>query len=170
MSMPAEAMSVEVVTVEGAVPEVVSEAEGVAPEVSEVLSEVPKSPRMPRPKPTPTKESVKDKKGKQVVTPVRMSPRRNPPKDKPTAQEKGKTINLEPEEEEIEEIPMDDEDLGVEVEEVEVEGADPITKLPEYVPQCKGKTKVPKDIDESKVTLHTPLLPDEIVFEGPCLG
>jgi len=30
--------------------------------------------------------------------------------------------------------------------------------------------KVPKDIDESKVTLHTPLLPDQIVFEGPRLG
>ena len=50
-------------------------------------------------------------------------------------------------------IPMDDEDLGVEVEEVEVHGANPITKLPQYVPLCKGKTKVPKKIDESKVPL-----------------
>ena len=59
---------------------------------------------------------------------------------------------------------MDDENLGVEVEEVEVEGFDPITRLPEYVPRCKGKTKTPKDIDESKVTLYTPLLPDKIIF------
>lgn len=34
----------------------------------------------------------------------------------------------------------------------------------------RGKTKVPKDINESKVTLHIPLMPDEIVFEGRNLG
>jgi len=65
---------------------------------------------------------------------------------------------------------MDDEDVGIDMEEVEVQGADPITRLPEYIPLCKGKTKVPKDIDERKVPLQIPLLPDEIVFEGPCLG
>ena len=46
---------------------------------------------------TLTKESAKDKNGKQLAIPVRASPRRNPLKDKPTAQEKGKAINLEPE-------------------------------------------------------------------------
>lgn len=61
---------------------------------------------------------------------------------------------------------MDDEDVGVETEDVEIEGSHPITKLPEYVPPRIGKNKVPKDIDESKVTLHTPLLLDQIVFEG----
>lgn len=95
------------------------------------------------------------------------SPRINPLKDKPTTQEKGKAIKLEPEEEEIEDILMDDEELGIEMEEFEVEDSDPITKLPEYVPLLKDKTKVLKDIDESKVALHTPLLPEEIVFEGP---
>jgi len=30
--------------------------------------------------------------------------------------------------------------------------------------------KVPKDIHESKVTLHTPLLPDQIIFNEPHLG
>ena len=40
------------------------EAEVASPKVAEVLAEVPKSPRMPRPKPTPTKEAGKDKKGK----------------------------------------------------------------------------------------------------------
>lgn len=49
-------------------------------------------------------------------------------------------------------------------------GSDPIIKLPEYIPLHKGKTKVCKDIDESKVTLHTPLLSDQIVFEEPHLG
>lgn len=78
----------------------------------------------------------------------------------------GKIHKFEPEEEEIEDISMDEEDVGVEVEEVEAQGADPITWLPEYVPPRKGNTKVPKDINESKTPLQTPLLPDGIVFEG----
>lgn len=65
---------------------------------------------------------------------------------------------------------MADEDVGVDVEEVEAHGVDPITRLPMYIPLCKGKTKVPKDIDESKVPLQTHLLPDEIIFEGLHLG
>lgn len=90
------------------------------------------------------------------------SPRRNPLK--PTTQEKEKAINLEPEEEDIDDILMDDEDVGVEVEDVEAQGADLVTWFPEYVPLHKPKTKVPKYIDESKTPLQTPLLPDEIVF------
>ncbi len=54
--------------------------------------------------------------------------------------------------------------------EVETQGADPITWLLEYVPPRKGKAKVPKDIDESKSSLQTPLLPDDIGFEGAHLG
>ena len=42
--------------------------------------------------------------------------------------------------------------------------------LPEYVPPCKLKAKVPKDIDESKSSLQTPFLLDDFVFEGPHLG
>lgn len=79
-------------------------------------------------------------------------------------------INLEPKEVEIEDILMDDEDVGVKMEDVEIEGSDPITKLLEYVPPHRGKPRLPKDIDESKVTLHTTLLLDQIVFKGPCLG
>lgn len=45
---------------------------------------------------------------------MHASPRKHPLKDKPTAQEKGKTINLEMKEDEIEDIPMDDEDVRVE--------------------------------------------------------
>lgn len=120
MSTLAEAMETEVVAAKGAMPEFVMEAEGVSPEVTKVLTDVPKSSWTPRSKLNPTKESAKDKRGMQAVILVCTSPRRNPPKDKPIAQEKGKAINLELEEEEIEYILMDDEDLGVEVEEFEV--------------------------------------------------
>jgi len=89
------------------------EAEEVALEVVEVLVEVPKSLRMPRTKLTQTKESAKYKKGKKLAISVCASSRRNPLK--PTTQEKGKAINLEPEEEEIEDILMDDEALGVDM-------------------------------------------------------
>ena len=54
--------------------------------------------------------------------------------------------------------------------EVETQGADPITRLPEYVPPREGRAKVSKDIDESKISLQTSLLQDDIVFEGPHLG
>ena len=60
---------------------------------------------------------------------------------------------------------MDDEDVGAEVEEVEAQGVDPITWFSEYVPLCKPNSKVPKDIDESKTPLQTPLLPDQIIFD-----
>jgi len=65
---------------------------------------------------------------------------------------------------------MDHDDLGIDTEEIEVEGSDPITKFPKYVPPHRGKAKVPKDIGESKVTLYTPLLLEKIVFEGLQLG
>ena len=51
-------------------------------------------------------------------------------------------------------------------EDVDIKGLDPISKLPKYIPSRRGKAKIPKDIDESKVTLHTPLLPDKLAFEG----
>jgi len=63
---------------------------------------------------------------------------------------KGKTINLEvDEEEEFEEIMVEEEDVEME----ETQGAYPLTRLPAYVPPWKGKAKVPKDIDESKSSL-----------------
>ena len=45
MSEPAEAMDTNAVIIKEVVPEVVMEAEEVAPKVAEVLAEVPKSPR-----------------------------------------------------------------------------------------------------------------------------
>jgi len=81
MSTPIEAMDTKVVTTEGVVSEVVSKAEGATPEVVEVLAKVPKSPQTPRPKPTPTMECEKGKKGKQAAILVCTLPRRNPPKE-----------------------------------------------------------------------------------------
>lgn len=149
-------------------PKVEMEAEEANPEVVEVLAEVPKSLRTSRPNLTPSKENIKVKKCKQPTILVCASQKRNPLK--PTAHEKGKAISLEPKDEDIEDIPMDDEDVGVEVEDIETQGADPITRFLEYVRPCKPKTKVPKDIDESKNPLQTPLLLDEIVFDGSCLS
>lgn len=79
MSAPAEIINTKQVVEESA-QEVEREAEVATLEVVEVLAEVPKSTRTLRPKPTPTKETVKGKKGKQLAILVYTSPRRNPPK------------------------------------------------------------------------------------------
>ena len=50
--------------------------------------------------------------------------------------------------------------------EEETDPAHPSTNLPAYVPPQKGKAKVPKDLDETKSSLQSPLLPDNIIFEG----
>lgn len=62
---------------------------------------------------------------------------------------------------------MEDANMGVE--DIEFEGVDPISKLPKYLPPRQGKVKVPKDLDERKISLHTLLLWDRITFEGPRL-
>jgi len=127
------------------------------PESVGIVPEMPKSPRTPR-----------SKKDKQAMVSVCMSPR-NPLRTRLTMEENGKAINLEvDEEEEFEEILVEEEE-DVEME-VETQGADPLTRLPAYVPSRKGKPRVPKDIDESKSSLQTPLLPDDIIFEGAHLG
>ena len=46
---------------------------------------------------------------------------------------------------------------------------DPISKLLEYIPPCKGKLKVPKDPNVGQFLLNTPLLPENLTFEGLCL-
>lgn len=65
-----EAMDSEAVTAKVTMSEFVKQAQGATPEVAEVLAKVPKSLRMPRLKMTSTKESAKDKKGKQVAIPM----------------------------------------------------------------------------------------------------
>lgn len=52
---------------------------------------------------------------------------------------------------------------------IDIEGVDPISKIPEYIPPCRGKVKIQKDPDEGKFMLNTPLLPENIAFKGPCL-
>jgi len=58
-------------------------------------------------------------------------------------------------------IIIEDEDEGLEE---ETETAHPLKKLPTYAPPQKGKAKVPKDLDKTKSSLQTPLLPYNIIF------
>lgn len=94
---------------------------GEAPESVEIVTEIPKSLCTPRPK--------KDKK---PIIPVHVSSR-NLLRMRLTMEEKGKAINLEADEEEedYEEILVEEEDEEMEE---ETQGADPLTKLPAYVP------------------------------------
>jgi len=65
---------------------------------------------------------------------------------------------------------MGGEDIDMGVEDVNTEGSNPISKLHEYIPPHRGNAKVPKDTDESKVMIHTPLLLNKITFKGPRLA
>ena len=97
------------------------------------------------------------------MVPIHVSPQ-NPLHTRLTMEEKGKVINIETyeEEEDLEDLIIEeDEDEGMEE---ETEPAHPPTKFPTYIPPQKGKAKVPKDLDESKSSLHTPLLPDNTIF------
>jgi len=137
-------------------------SEGVSPKVMsmEVLATVPMTLRSPRPKPMLMREVPKPKKDNQKkLMPVCESPRKHAPtqarrKEKLSAKEKGKVVNLEVEE-------------GLE--DIDLKGVDPILKLPEYIPLRKGKAKVQKDPDAGQFSINTPLLPKNITFEGPPL-
>ena len=100
---------------------------------------------------------------------VRVSAQ-NPLRNRMTIEKKGKAVNIETDEEEedLEDLIIEeDEDESMEE---ETEPTHPPTKLPSYIPLRKGKAKVPKDLDESKSSLQTPILPDDIIFEGTHLG
>lgn len=130
-----------------------------SPEVMsiKVLTVVHNAPRFPKPKPTLTREVPKLKKDKQKKTlSVRESLRKNPNtqaqrKENPSTQEKGKVVDLEAKE-------------GIE--DIDIDKVDHILKLPEYIPSCQGKVKVLKDLDEGQFLLNTPLLPENITFQG----
>lgn len=114
---------------------------GDAPKSIRIVTEIPKSLRMLRPK-----------KDKQAMILVCVSTR-NPLRTKLTMEEMGKAINLETEEEEedlVEILVEEEEDKDMEV---ETEGADPLNRLPLYLPSWKGKARVSKDLDESKSSL-----------------
>jgi len=55
------------------------------------------------------------------------------------------------------------------VEEVDVEGVNIISWLLEYITLQKGITKVTKDLDSENFMISTPLLPEQVEFEGPPL-
>jgi len=114
--------------------------------------DVPKSPRTPQPR-----------KDKQTIGLVWVSLRFG----KLLVAEKGKAITTEIEE--------DEEDLQaliaqIEAQDEEEEDVFQIPSLPPYISPWKGTTKVPKDLEATKSTLQTPLLPDEIRFDGMPLG
>jgi len=69
MLMPTETMSTEAVTADGVVPEMAMATKGASSEVAptKIPIEVPKLPQSPRPRPTPTKDIPKNKKGKQAA-------------------------------------------------------------------------------------------------------
>ena len=96
------------------------------------------------------------------MIPVHISTR-NPLRAKLIVEEKAKAINWEANEEgEFEEILVEEEDVEMEVETL---GANPLTRIPAYFPPQKGKSKVPKDIDERKSSLPTLLIPDDIILK-----
>jgi len=85
-------------------------------------------------------------------------------------EEKGKSITIEIDEEEEDLqalIIAEEEDQGMEV---DIPPTHSVKKLPAYVIPCKGNAKVPKDLDETKSSLQTLLLPGSIMFEGMQLG
>lgn len=95
---------------------------------------------------------------------------RNPLRTRLTMEEKEKVVNLETDKEEDDlEGLIIEEDKDKDMEE-ETEPVHHPTKLPMYIPPWKWKEKVPKGLDENKISLQTPLLPDDIIFEGTHLG
>lgn len=126
MSVPIETAIIgDEMAAEGTAPEIAMAAEGAAPKVLniEVLTEVPKSLRSPRSRPTLTKEGPKTKKYKQKMPhPIRASPKKHPQKENPPMQEKLKVVDMEPEED-VEEIHMGEEDIDMGAEDVDIEGS-----------------------------------------------
>lgn len=91
---------------------------------------------------------------------MRESPRKNVAtqaqrKEKLSTKENGKVIDLE-----VEEGTKD----------INIYRVDPISRLPEYIRPCKGKVKVPKALDEGHFLFNTPLLLENVTFEGPHLA
>lgn len=69
----------------------------------------------------------------------------------------GRVVNLEVEE-------------GQGIEDINVEGMELLTKFPDYIGPCKGKSKVTKDPDSNKFFISMPLLQEQVPFEIPCLA
>jgi len=80
---------------------------------------------------------------------------------------KGKAVTTE-----IDEVEDEFQDLieSIEAQDEEKEDAFQISVLPPDLPPWNRKAKIPKDLDAAKSMLQTPLLPDEIRFDGLPLG
>lgn len=109
-------------------------------EGTDVATEIPKSPRTPRPK-----------KDKQEMVPIRMSLRNL--WHKLSMEEKGKAVTTVTDEEEeylqaLTTATEEEEDV-----EEDIQLLCFATKLSVYVPPRKGKTKVPTNLDETKSSL-----------------
>ena len=119
MAIAKDAMEIIELTVEEAMQALTM---GDAPKGVRIEVELPKSPRMPRPK-----------KDKQVIILIHVSPQ-NPPCTKLSMEENGKSVTIETneEEEDLEDLIIEeDEDEGMEE---ETQPVHPPTKLPAYVP------------------------------------
>lgn len=155
---PVEAFSLE---------EVVSDAPG--PKVSnmEVMPILPTSPRSPRLKQTMAKENqptMKEKKPtakekQKRLTLVHTSARKHTEAQSKQKKDKKPEKVMDLEEEEYQGI-----------EDFNVEGVEPFSILAKYVTLWKRKTKVTKNPNSGKFRISTPLLQDQVTFEGPKLA
>jgi len=85
-------------------------------------------------------------------------------------EEKGKTSNIESDDEEedpqtfVEEMKPDEEM------EEDIQPVCATSELPKYVPPWKGRVNLPKDLDAIKSTFNTPFLRIGVLFEGSVVG
>jgi len=125
------------------------------------MTAAPKTPKSPR---TPWPQKDKKMMGLVLVSP------RNPQFGKLSIAEKGKVVTIETKKE-GEDLQALITQIGAQNDEVgEFSQKNSTTKLPPYILPWKGKAKVPKDLEAMKSALQTPLLPNDIMFEGLPLG
>lgn len=67
-------------------------------------------------------------------------------------------------------LDLDEEEFHRDIKEMNVKEGEPITQILKYIPSCKSTTKVPKDPNNTKFMISTPLLPEKVVFDGAMLG
>ena len=65
---------------------------------------------------------------------------------------------------------MDEDELTMGIENINIEGTKPISRLPPYIPPRKSTAKVTKDLDSLKFKVFTPLLLKEVPIKGELLA
>jgi len=63
-------------------------------------------------------------------------------------------------------LDIDEEDIRKGVEDLDSEEGELITRLPKSIHPQKGKVKVPKDLDNAKFTVSTPLFSEKVPFKS----